>query len=96
VNRLTQEEASAAMTICSIVSSFGRALELEQAGYLAEGRVIRDQIDDTLRTESDLHLIATGALGALTILADGDGEFVAHALWLDTTFADELGELEDP
>jgi hypothetical protein len=55
--KLTQEEASAAMTICSIVAKFGRALELEKDGRLAEGRAIREQIEDTLRAE-DLRLIA--------------------------------------
>ncbi len=87
--KLTQEEASAAMTICSIVAKFGRALELEKDGRLAEGRAIREQIEDTLRAE-DLRLIAGGALGALAILANGDADPVMHALWLDTTFADEL------
>jgi hypothetical protein len=92
--KLTQAEASAAMTICAIVAEFGRALELEQDGRLAEGQAIRGQLDAMLQTE-DLRLIAGGALGALVVLAHGDADSVARALWLDTTFVAELGEIED-
>jgi hypothetical protein len=81
------------MTVCAIVSEFGRALEFEKDGRLDEGRVIRDQIEDTLENE-DLRLIAGGALGALAVLTKGDADSVARALWLDVAFAAELGELE--
>lgn len=60
--RLTQAQASAAMTICAIVANTDRAFELEQDGRLAEGRAIREQIDATLSAE-DLRLIAGGASG---------------------------------
>jgi hypothetical protein len=83
------------MTVCAIVSEFGRALEFEKDGRLAEGRVIRDQIEDTLDAE-DLRLIAGGALGALAALTHGDADPVARALWLDSTFVAELEELENP
>jgi len=79
------------MTICAIVAKFGRALELEKDGRLAEGQAIREQIHATLSAE-DLRLIAGGALGALAALSDA--ETVARTLWLDTTFVAELGELE--
>ncbi len=81
------------MTICAIVAEFGRALEFEKDGRLDEGQAIRDHIEATLQTE-DVRLIAGGALGALAALSDA--ESVASALWLDTTFAAELGELENP
>ena len=93
--RLTQAQASAAMTICAIVANTDRAFELEQDGRLAEGRAIREQIDATLSAE-DLRLIAGGALGALAILTHGDADLVMRALWLDTTFVAELGDLEGP
>jgi hypothetical protein len=93
--KLTQAEASAAMTICAIVAEFGHALELEADGRLAEGCVIREQLNAMLENE-DLRLIAGGALGALAVLTKGDADSVARALWLDTTFVAELGELEDP
>ena len=91
--RLTQAEASAAVAICAIVAEFGRALEFEKDGRLDEGQAIRDHIEATLQTE-DVRLIAGGALGALAALSDA--ESVASALWLDTTFAAELGEIREP